>query len=116
MSNTTWKEANIHPEIKKLLDGPQGNAKRRVARDSGIEQTWIRVSKKQLWFFAYRSKEITGERFNTENLMGDIMDYPTVFCIGHHEDGSRIWAEAQENRVDGPFWVRFTSARENIPA
>jgi hypothetical protein len=61
------------------------------------------VSKKQLWFFAYKSKEFTGENFECE--FG--ADYPTKFKVGTCPDGSEIWAKCTKDNVNGPYWANF---------
>ncbi len=67
-----------------------------------------RCSKKQLWFFAFRSKEITGQPFSTLDVLGNKQDYPTSFCIGQWPDGSFHFVRISPSQINGPFWLHFT--------
>lgn len=73
--------------------------------DTYVSKASIRVSKKQLWFFAFKAKEVTGVGFECEHGA----DYPTRFLVGHWDEGSEVWAECTKNNVDGPYWIRYST-------
>tara|TARA_R100001463_G_scaffold10301_12_gene30253 strand:+ start:531 stop:881 length:351 start_codon:yes stop_codon:yes gene_type:complete len=111
MIDTT--NTDINGELDKLLRGSRSfkELHPKAIDPTLLERRYfsyasIRVSKKQLWFFAYRSKELTGTPFECEGGV----DYPTRFLVGQWPDGSPVWAEVTKNNVDGPFWVRYSIA------
>ena len=101
------KEITINSELKKLLESSKGFKRDLVSDDRVICS--IRASKKQLWFFAYKSKEITGENFTNESATGG-KDYPTAFFIGSWDDGSKHFARCNENKINGYFWIEYTES------
>lgn len=102
--------AKIDSRLDDLLRGARGF--RETTPDIHREdethrsEACIRVSKKQLWFFAFKSKEVTGVGFECEHGA----DYPTRFLLGHWDDGSEVWAKCNRNKVDGPYWIRYNTS------
>jgi len=97
---------NIAPLFLSTLEGAKSYKVHREP-DERVMAT-IRCSKKQLWFLAYRSKEITGKPFQCGDEYTGRRDHPTTFKVGDWPDGSEHWARIHENKINGPFWVSFT--------
>jgi len=104
---TATTTLTINPELKKILESSK-TFKRDIVSEGRVKCS-IRVSKKQLWFFAYKSMELTGQRFLTEDATGG-KGYPTAFLVGSWDDGSKHFAECNENKINGPFWIQYTES------
>lgn len=106
-----FKKSSVlfNPELIKLLKTARSfkevHPKPHRADRSFSAKVSIRVSKKQLFFYAFRSQELTGAAFEKEGGV----DYPTAFKVGEWEDGSEHWARCSANTVNGPYWVTFTT-------
>ena len=103
-------QSQINPSLKSFLEGFKGFRRR---TEGNRTECSIRVSYKQLWLIAYRAKEITGAGFSCQGPFGTV-SYPTSIPVGKWEDGSIVSAEGSENKVNGPFWLKYTESFESI--
>jgi len=103
-------QSQIEPSLKSFLEGFKGF---RRSTEGNRTQCSIRVSHKQLWLIAYRAKEITGSGFSCQGPLGT-MPYPVSIPIGCWEDGSTVSAQGSENKINGPFWLKYTESFESI--
>lgn len=103
-------QSQIDPSLKSFLEGFKGF---RRSTEGNRTQCSIRVSNKQLWLIAYRAKQTTGAGFSCQGPLGT-MPYPVSIPIGRWEDGSIVSAEGSENKVNGPFWLKYTESFESI--
>ena len=106
MKTTRTQTATIHPELKKLLESCNGF--KRVTEGAAV-RCHIRVSKKQLWFLAYKSNELTGGKFTCEDAVG-YKGRPCHFDVGKWNDGGVAGAECTASPVNGPFWIHYTES------
>ena len=95
--------AKINPVLEMLFKKSKHYEER---GDDDRKVAHLRVSKKALWFLAYRAKEATGEGFSMDGTHGYV-GYPTAFKVGAWDDGSPVTAEATANNINGPFWIRY---------
>ena len=103
-------EVIINPEIKKILESCSGF--RRI-EDSESSRCSIRVSLKQLWFIAYKSKESTRIPFSCDGLHG-YAGHPTSIPIGRWFDDSAHFAKIASNSINGPFLITYTEWFESL--
>ena len=98
------------PGVAELLASYRAKGKDSYLRliDGGRVEIQIRMSLKQLWCLAFRSKEATGVRFSTRDERDNECGHPTYIRIGTWPDGSPHFASAEANRINGPYWLRFT--------
>ena len=99
----------INPALSTFLESFKGFRRDVVGNRTVCS---IRVSKKQLWLVAYRAKEITGRGFCCEGPGGNV-GYPASIPVGQWDDGSPAIAECDENKINGPFWIKYTESSKN---
>lgn len=101
---------NIQPDFSKLL---LGSKSAKIIKSSSREEVSIRVSEKQLWFFAYMSKKVYGKNFEMKDARGNHFGYPISFAVGQWDDKSWHFAQATKNTINGPYNITFTLKFDN---